>query len=328
MQPWARRGLRTAVVTGGLLVLGTGIASANENVNPDLPASPLDSPQPLSHTAAPPGAEEVGSLENTPNVITTQLTDVEHAPTTGLPAAASHDDEWATLSGDLFDPPPTPPANGTVFRVPGDILGRAVGNDPATAPATQDAEEFGPSDDADLLLGANQVPLLSDLFTIPRLPGPPVLSGPRTRIIPAVAGRPAVRDMPTTPRHTPFSPAAGELPVSGSLPVPTGPTPPTAPTVAASAPHIEPLRDLPPVPTLPTMPALPALRRAPGTQDRPAIPVMPTVPGSQNVPAGVAQQLVARSRGLISELENPGGGHLHPLRVTASRAPDLRPPTL
>jgi hypothetical protein len=42
MQTWARRGLRTALVTGGLLMLGTGIASANENVNPDRPASPLD----------------------------------------------------------------------------------------------------------------------------------------------------------------------------------------------------------------------------------------------------------------------------------------------
>ncbi|MCE7005126.1 hypothetical protein LWC34_20175 [Kibdelosporangium philippinense] len=42
MQTWARRGLQTALITGGLLMLGTGIASANENVNPDRPASPLD----------------------------------------------------------------------------------------------------------------------------------------------------------------------------------------------------------------------------------------------------------------------------------------------
>ncbi|GAB3913367.1 hypothetical protein GCM10029964_122770 [Kibdelosporangium lantanae] len=42
MQTWAKRGLQTALVTGGLLMLGTGIASANENVNPDRPASPLD----------------------------------------------------------------------------------------------------------------------------------------------------------------------------------------------------------------------------------------------------------------------------------------------
>jgi hypothetical protein len=42
MQSWAKRGLQTALVTGGLLMLGTGIASADENVNPDTPASPLD----------------------------------------------------------------------------------------------------------------------------------------------------------------------------------------------------------------------------------------------------------------------------------------------
>ncbi|MGH3625035.1 MAG: hypothetical protein ACRDQ5_25145, partial [Sciscionella sp.] len=42
MQTWAKRGLQTALVTGGLLVLGTGIASAHEDVNPDRPANPLD----------------------------------------------------------------------------------------------------------------------------------------------------------------------------------------------------------------------------------------------------------------------------------------------
>lgn len=42
MHTWVRRGLQTALVTGGLLMLGTGIASANENVNPDQPPSPVD----------------------------------------------------------------------------------------------------------------------------------------------------------------------------------------------------------------------------------------------------------------------------------------------
>jgi hypothetical protein len=42
MHTWVRRGLRTALVTGGLLMLGTGIASADENVSPDLPPSPVD----------------------------------------------------------------------------------------------------------------------------------------------------------------------------------------------------------------------------------------------------------------------------------------------
>jgi len=42
MQTWAKRGIQTALVTGGLLMLGTGIASADENVSPDSPAGPLD----------------------------------------------------------------------------------------------------------------------------------------------------------------------------------------------------------------------------------------------------------------------------------------------
>lgn len=42
MHYWARRGLRAALVTGGLLMLGTGIASADERVDPDAPPSPLD----------------------------------------------------------------------------------------------------------------------------------------------------------------------------------------------------------------------------------------------------------------------------------------------
>ncbi|WP_158879608.1 beta strand repeat-containing protein [Amycolatopsis anabasis] len=43
MQTWAKRGLQTALVTGGLLMLGTGIASADERVaGPDQPAGPLD----------------------------------------------------------------------------------------------------------------------------------------------------------------------------------------------------------------------------------------------------------------------------------------------
>ncbi|GLZ37429.1 hypothetical protein [Actinokineospora sp. NBRC 105648] len=43
MQTWAKRGFQTALVTGGLLMLGTGIASADDVVNPDAtPNSALD----------------------------------------------------------------------------------------------------------------------------------------------------------------------------------------------------------------------------------------------------------------------------------------------
>ncbi|MEU5690629.1 hypothetical protein [Actinosynnema sp. NPDC020468] len=43
MQTWAKRGIQTAIVTGGLLMLGTGIASADENVSPDRAPSAIDS---------------------------------------------------------------------------------------------------------------------------------------------------------------------------------------------------------------------------------------------------------------------------------------------
>lgn len=42
MQNWAKRGMQTALVTGGLLMLGTGIAAADEHVDPDAKPSPLD----------------------------------------------------------------------------------------------------------------------------------------------------------------------------------------------------------------------------------------------------------------------------------------------
>ncbi|MGX7823789.1 beta strand repeat-containing protein [Actinokineospora sp. 24-640] len=42
MQTWAKRGIQTALVTGGLLMLGTGIAAADDNIHPDTPPSPLD----------------------------------------------------------------------------------------------------------------------------------------------------------------------------------------------------------------------------------------------------------------------------------------------
>jgi hypothetical protein len=53
MQNWTKRTLRSALISGGLLMLGTGIASAAENVDPDVPASPLDlhSAQPQASAA-------------------------------------------------------------------------------------------------------------------------------------------------------------------------------------------------------------------------------------------------------------------------------------
>jgi trimeric autotransporter adhesin len=42
MHPWARRGLQSALFAGGMLMLGTGIASADDNLNPDMSPGPVD----------------------------------------------------------------------------------------------------------------------------------------------------------------------------------------------------------------------------------------------------------------------------------------------
>lgn len=42
MQNWAKRSLKAALFTGGLFMLGTGIATADERFDPDAPPSPLD----------------------------------------------------------------------------------------------------------------------------------------------------------------------------------------------------------------------------------------------------------------------------------------------
>jgi hypothetical protein len=71
MHTWVRRGLQTALVTGGLLMLGTGIASADENVNPDQPPNPVDAgltvPIDTSHNAVgtPFGQYETPSVHRT-----------------------------------------------------------------------------------------------------------------------------------------------------------------------------------------------------------------------------------------------------------------------
>ncbi|GGS19346.1 beta strand repeat-containing protein [Actinokineospora fastidiosa] len=42
MQTWAKRGIQTVLVTGGVMMLGTGIAAADDTIDPDAPPSALD----------------------------------------------------------------------------------------------------------------------------------------------------------------------------------------------------------------------------------------------------------------------------------------------
>ncbi|TNC27243.1 beta strand repeat-containing protein [Amycolatopsis alkalitolerans] len=79
MQTWAKRGLQTALVTGGLMMLGTGIASADENVNPDMPAGPLDVtasvPVDISHNAIGTLGKQVNLPEMHKEISTKPVTD-------------------------------------------------------------------------------------------------------------------------------------------------------------------------------------------------------------------------------------------------------------
>jgi trimeric autotransporter adhesin len=92
MQTWAKRGLQTALVTGGLLMLGTGIASADEDVNPDRPATPLDgsvtAPVHLQNNAigTPLGTQIVPNVHRD---VTIRASDVTRAVPTGRLAPAA-----------------------------------------------------------------------------------------------------------------------------------------------------------------------------------------------------------------------------------------------
>jgi trimeric autotransporter adhesin len=113
MHTWAKRGLQTALVTGGLLMLGTGIASADEDVNPDKPASPLDGtatvPVHMHNNAVgtPLGSQDVPSLRKDATVRTS---DVTRAVPAGKVA------------------PVTDPVTGKAQRAAGDLAGPAVNN--------------------------------------------------------------------------------------------------------------------------------------------------------------------------------------------------------
>ncbi|HEX3592553.1 MAG TPA: hypothetical protein VHV74_23265 [Pseudonocardiaceae bacterium] len=181
------------------------------------------------------------------------------------------------------------PVNAAVFRVPVEVLGRAVDNgyqrvitdDGDTAPRIDlpfgQQAEFGPSDAVDDLLRADQVPALGGLAR-PRGPMPtmdmtqvfPVLSDG----VPGLSTMEMTQQMPVVrpaPRNTPYDPTPAYQPMTGELPVAGGSRVPVAsanlPTVTKSVPSgASGLPDLPPVPTLPPVPPL---RGGPSTQSRP-----------------------------------------------------------
>lgn len=132
MQTWARRGIQTALVTGGLLMLGTGIASADENIgSPDSPAGPVDinASVPVQITK-----NAVGALGKKADVPAVQH-EISTRPVTG---AANKALSPLTASGALK---PASPAIGAANGVAGK----------ATAAASQAGQRFGhqPAQSAD-----------------------------------------------------------------------------------------------------------------------------------------------------------------------------------
>ena len=261
MPTWAKRGLQTALVTGGLLMLGTSIASASENVNPDRPASPIDggldvplhndhadttpagTVDTLAGDLTAPATEEAHALDTThattqaapSGVATTELGQVEHVIDAGLAGGGvdstatrtggdvTPSSEWGVLSGDLLADPQRAAAgpDATLFRVPLSVVGRAIEHNDTAAPATdEDAQpQFGPSDAADSLLGANQVPVIGDLFTVPNLRnvtlGAPLSTLDQTQQFPAIGrlGMPELAATQQFPAIGGFSDITRQLPV-------------------------------------------------------------------------------------------------------------------
>lgn len=244
--------------------------------------------------------------------------------------------EWGALSGDLTDVPTgdvtqvatdgvAAPGNQAaialekttaVYDVPVEVLGRAVGSGfqrlvvPAGDPAPRldapfgggEEPSFGPSDDVDGLLRADQVPALRNL----PLPGPMPAPLDATQVFPILSdGLPSTVESPER--------LSGELPVSGSRPRhPGARSTPGLP--AAPIPH----RPHLPRPQLsgPTTEILPRLG-GPSPRD------VPGPPAEQDTPVASAAQLMAQLRRLIRELESAGSGQLRPLDVTSFQEPDV-----
>ncbi len=91
MENWTKRTLQATLISGGLLMLGTGIASASENVNPDVPASPLDQllPAPELHGITNKLTAAAGDLQAAPPLQhATTAMDLQH-PTQALSSTLS-----------------------------------------------------------------------------------------------------------------------------------------------------------------------------------------------------------------------------------------------
>ncbi|HEY3749376.1 MAG TPA: hypothetical protein VGL80_09265 [Pseudonocardiaceae bacterium] len=249
----------------------------------------------------------------------------------------------AGLFGRRVAPPMSPMEMTQVFPV----LSNGIPNF-STMELTQQMPVLPPLSTMEM---TQRMPVVPGARTAPR---PAVQNMPTPRTTPYQPYQPPYQPM------TGELPVSGSLPgtrVPGtSVPLASANLPSVSKPAVPSAPNLSGMPDLPPVPTLPAMPplssrpstqagpAVPGLPSLPtpqvGTPQVPAVPALPRpqvsgpvtdglptgalggAPSTQDVPAGAAQQLMAQLRGLISELENSGGGsQLHPMNVTELQEP-------
>ncbi|TCP57393.1 hypothetical protein EV191_1011348 [Tamaricihabitans halophyticus] len=174
MQTWAKRGIQTALVTGGLLMLGTGIASADEQVNPDRPASPLDGkvsvPINVENNAigTPGGQVDLPEVKTEINLDVSPVTDKLPAP---VQDAAGQAAEQVNTAAEQAAPTseattPAPASNQVTGDVvaPVDVSGNALalGGDVAVDnESKQEAATEAPvrTDGSNTTLGGNAVDL-------------------------------------------------------------------------------------------------------------------------------------------------------------------------
>jgi len=255
MHTWAKRGLQTAVVTGGLFVIGSGIASASENVTPaapvDLPAAGNVSGVVSNLTGgetpvkAVPVAQVLDSGALSAPVKTVQNT-VGQVTSKANPASLT---EIRGFSGNLLDQPgQLTPQDAPALPVrPNDGLPRAgVPNLPAVP--------------APLAGTVERLPVL------PTVPGPTSLGGPAEQTLPLGPAANA-RDL-----VAPVLAQVTRAVLSGGA---------AAPVSALNLPAASTLLGATDVPSIPFG------LGGPGTQDAPALPSVPNlgVP-NVNLPAG------------------------------------------
>ena len=273
MHTWAKRGLQTAVVTGGLFVIGSGIASASENVTP----------------AAPANLPAVGNVSGVVSGLTGGETPVKAVPVAQVLDSGALSAPVKTVQNAVGNTLGATPAGGALGATP---VAGTLGRITSTVNPASLTEIRGFS--GNLLDTPGQMSPM-DAPAAPALPGLPNLSTPKVNLpsLPAVPG-----GLPLNAPALPNLPVAGALRSSGGPATQAEQTLPLGPATAApdlvapvlaqvtktvlsggAAPSVSAL-NLPGASALlgaTDVPSLPFGLGGARTQDAPALPALPRV---------------------------------------------------